>query len=185
MQNHPCPLKDEKSKGTLTTRRWGSTKSRLCKNTSEDSFFSKYPEEAFLVIMHGHEVWFQNHLPCLTLGNIFFWGSTYRADVCRITFRCCRTAEDCNMSVRVGLLNRKLFFQNAHSSAVATDVECKMPLNETDIGPPKKLLQGWQGVGAGDLPEGHGSMLLSPYEHFIIKCDPSGQKSTNVLVSQM
>ncbi len=32
-----------------------------------------------------------------------------------------------------------------------------------------------------DLPEGCGSMLLSPYETFIIKCDPSGQKCTITL----
>ncbi len=74
-----------------------------------------------------------------------------------------------------------LFFQNAHSSEVATDVDSKIPHNQTDIGPHKKSHQDWQGVGAGDLPEGHGSMLLSPYENFIMKCDASGHKSTSVL----
>ncbi len=37
------------------------------------------------------------------------------------------------------------------------------------------------GVGAGDPPEGHGSVLLSPHENFNMKCDASGHKSTSVL----
>ncbi len=41
-----------------------------------------------------------------------------------------------------GPLEAKFFFQNAHSSGVATDVESKIPPNQTDIGPHKKSHQG-------------------------------------------
>ncbi len=44
--------------------------------------------------------------------------------------------------IRVGPLKRNSFFQNAHSSGVATDVESKIPPNQTDIGPHKKSRQG-------------------------------------------
>ncbi len=64
------------------------------------------------------------------------------------------------------------------SSEVVTDVEKEIPSHQTASGPHKKVLQGRQG---GDLPEGHRSMLLSLYEIFIIKCDPSDEKSTNTL----
>ncbi len=60
---------------------------------------------------------------------------------------CCPegTAEECQelpLVIRVGPLRRNFFFQNAHSSGLATDVESKIPPNQTDIGPHKKLHQG-------------------------------------------
>ena len=47
-----------------------------------------------------------------------------------------------SMYNRVGPLRRNFFFQNAHSSGLATDVESKIPPNQTDIGPHKKSCQG-------------------------------------------
>ena len=44
--------------------------------------------------------------------------------------------------IGVGPLRRFLLFQNAHSSAVVTDVENNIPPHQTAIGPHKEMLQG-------------------------------------------
>ena len=71
-------------------------------------------------------------------------------------------------------------FQNAPSSAVATGVEKEVP----PIGPlkegAKRLTRCWSWY----LPEGHGPMLLSPFENVITKC-PFDQKSTHTFFTNL
>ncbi len=47
-----------------------------------------------------------------------------------------------------GPIEAIFFFQNVHLSAVADNVERQIPANQTDIGPHRKVLQGWQGIGS-------------------------------------